>query len=88
MSGKARPTRTTRAVKPGKRPAPAWVGDRRQVVMDTIPQCDFCASDARYDAASSMGPWGYFCEKHFAVLGNGKLGVGYGQEIVQRKGEL
>lgn len=77
MSGKS---------KPKKRPGPVWVGERRQVVIDPVPRCDFCLSNAKYDAASFTGPWGYFCEVHFASLGNGKLGVGYGQEIVQTKG--
>lgn len=69
-----------------KRSGPVWVGARRQVVIDPVPRCDFCVREARYDAASITGAWGYFCETHFASLGNGKLGVGYGQEIVQSRG--
>ena len=87
-ASKARPTRTGRTAAPKAKAKrdPVWVGERREVGMDTIPRCDFCTDSARYDAASITGPWGYFCARHFAVLGNGKLGVGYGQEIVQTKG--
>ncbi len=60
------------------------VGELKRVEMDTIPNCDMCVRPARYDAATITGAWAYLCEKHFLMIGTGKLGLGYGQELVER----
>jgi hypothetical protein len=52
--------------------------------------CDFCRPTktvAKYDAKSSMGPWGFMCERHFKQHGIG-LGTGRGQKLIYDSSEL
>jgi len=50
------------------------------VVVDHIPDCDFCSQPGPYDFKTSQGPWAHGCMphwlKHRASTG---LGVGKGQ---------
>lgn len=83
---------------PGRTPAPSGkpggkrarkpkievIGTVKKTEMDEVPNCDFCVRTARYDAQTIGGPWAYMCEKHFLALSVGKLGLGYGQELVKR----
>lgn len=60
-----------------------------KVEMDVIPTCDICRTrKAKYDAKTIHGPWAYMCQSDWQVYGGtgGKLGTGYGQELVERKG--
>lgn len=52
------------------------------VSVTTLPKCDFCDESAQYDAKTIVGPWAYMCEKHFGLLGRGRLGTGWGQRLV------
>jgi hypothetical protein len=47
-----------------------------------FPQCDFCDKNARYDAAMGSGPWAFMCHDHWKIHGSGKLGLGFGQQLV------
>ena len=55
--------------------------------MARIPKCDFCETDAAYDAATNYlgekGPWAYFCESHFQTHSVKRLGLGFGQRLVK-----
>ncbi len=58
-----------------------------QVKVAVLPNCDLCSArgdkrPAEYDAKTQMGPWAYLCELHFAQVGPGQLGTGYGQRLV------
>ena len=55
----------------------------KEVVVDSLPKCDFCESEARYDGKTKLGPWGNMCEECFPVYGVG-LGTGKGQRLVLR----
>lgn len=55
------------------------------VRVDALPKCDFCKEVgrsvlARYDGATTMGPWAYMCGAHFSRYGMG-LGLGVGQYL-------
>lgn len=52
-------------------------------IVSTIPLCDLCIqpTQAIYDAATRMGPWGNLCQKHFDEVGIG-LGTGRGQRLI------
>lgn len=68
-----------------------------EVLVDKIPDCDFCHHErlrngelkvepAAYDAATApFGSWAYMCEAHFAEFGVG-LGTGRGQRLVLKEG--
>ena len=48
--------------------------------------CDMCKTlgvkkEAKYDAKTTNGQWGYLCQDHFDSMGIG-LGLGKGQELV------
>ena len=50
----------------------------------TIPNCDFCENIAEYDAkVKNHSAWAYFCQEHFVIHSQQKLGLGLGQRIVQ-----
>lgn len=50
--------------------------------VSALPKCDICtASDAKYDAMTTRGPWAYMCQECFSDYGVG-LGLGRGQELV------
>jgi hypothetical protein len=53
------------------------------VQVRELPKCNVpgCSSDARFDAKTVIGQWGYLCEKHFNQLGAG-IGIGLGQALV------
>ena len=60
-----------------------------EVAVDHLPNCDLCLQlgatvTAHYDAATTMGPWGYLCEDHFAKYAYG-LGTGRGQRLVLKQ---
>lgn len=60
----------------------------KSVTVDTLPVCDFDASHgpAYADFKTSFGPWGYGCKGCFRKYG-GRLGTGYGQELVVKEKE-
>ena len=53
-----------------------------EVELETLPKCNFCEEDARYDAKTTKGPWAYMCERHWSFYGSQKLGTGKGQRLV------
>ena len=57
----------------------------KQVEMETLPQCNFCPSTAQYDTKTNMGPWAYTCVRCYNKYGVGKLGTGYGQELITKE---
>jgi hypothetical protein len=52
-----------------------------------LPKCAICGQDAKYDAASFDGRWGFFCQAHWEEYTPMKLGLGLGQELVQAQPE-
>lgn len=46
-----------------------------------LPRCNFCHKTARFDGATTMGPWAYMCSYHFKEHGVG-LGTGKGQLLI------
>tara|TARA_R100001086_G_scaffold211788_1_gene127796 strand:+ start:449 stop:709 length:261 start_codon:yes stop_codon:yes gene_type:complete len=47
-----------------------------------LPKCDYCLSNAKYDAQTKQGPWAYMCNSHFNQHARTKkLGLGLGQEL-------
>lgn len=61
----------------------------RAVLVDRLPDCDFCKGTGRttkamYDGATLMGSWANMCEDHFHRHGKG-LGLGVGQRLILRK---
>jgi len=60
------------------------INSDQEVVIEKLVQCDLCKiAEAKYDARSKMGPWGYMCQKCFGFYGIG-LGIGKGQKLVVR----
>lgn len=55
------------------------------VEVSSIPKCDIHEGkhDAKYDGATTFGPWAYMCEEAFRLYGVG-LGTGRGQRLVLR----
>lgn len=48
-----------------------------------IPDCDICKRrPAKYDGKTVQGPWAYMCAPCWVSWGPGRLGTGYGQELV------
>lgn len=37
----------------------------KDAILNKIPQCQFCGTDAAYDAKTNFGPWAYVCEAHY-----------------------
>lgn len=60
-----------------------------EVEVSTIPDCDICGLTghkvpAKYDAATTQGPWANVCQRHFDQYCFG-LGTGRGQRLIQRE---
>lgn len=56
-----------------------------QVKVARLPMCDFphdTQTEAHYDGKTTMGPWAYMCDDHWASHGPGRLGTGYGQRLI------
>jgi len=51
--------------------------------VDHRPTCDFCAKTAVYDAKMTQGPWAFMCDDHFGSESDGRLGLGFGQRLVE-----
>ena len=58
-----------------------------QVEVSSLPKCDFCLADAKYDAKTTLGPWANMCETHFRQFGMG-LGTGKGQKLILKKADV
>ena len=59
-----------------------------EAVVYKLPKCNFCDSDAEYDATMIMGgEWANFCETHFETHSTGELGLGLGQKLIEEKEE-
>jgi hypothetical protein len=60
------------------------VGNGMVAVVSELPPCSFCAGSprrkARYDGATTGGPWAFMCVLHFKQYGLG-LGLGVGQYL-------
>lgn len=59
-----------------------------EVVVETLPDCDFCKQEgkevkAEYDGVTVFGPWANMCKEHYERYGLG-LGLGRGQRLVKR----
>ena len=58
----------------------------KQVVVQSLPKCDFCDDPARYDSpvvAFGGTTWAYTCPPHWrAKRVSNRLGTGYGQRLV------
>lgn len=55
----------------------------------SLPDCDLHkyalnmpGIPAKYDKRTRTGQWGYVCEDHFKSDTDGRLGTGYGQELI------
>ena len=59
--------------------------DHTKVVVNELPNCDFCGKPAKYDGKTNIGPWANMCQVCFKVNGTG-LGLGFGQELVLNRG--
>lgn len=59
------------------KPKPGFV-----VEVSSLPKCDFCEREARYDFRTRMGPWAHGCDEHWTLYGTGRLGVGSGQMLI------
>lgn len=79
---------------PSSKPDPYKNFDPGTMVFVTkLPDCDLCKLDgdgshrrpAQYDGKTQMGPWAFMCPEHFERSGSG-LGVGFGQQLVLKKG--
>jgi len=60
------------------------LNDHTSTLVDSPRYCDFCdttKTEAKYDGATSMGPWAYMCEQHYSQYGEG-LGLGLGQRLI------
>lgn len=63
------------------------------VVVDAIPDCDFCRREEEkvpgpYDFKTVMGPWAHGCERHWMEFrASETLGTGKGQLWVLRGSE-
>jgi len=58
----------------------------KQVVVSTLPQCNFCEKPARYDSPVIVfggTAWAFTCPQHWrAKRVSTQLGTGYGQRLV------
>lgn len=62
-----------------------------KVVVGSLPLCDICKHEgreiintAKYDGATTIGPWANMCEPHFNIFGIG-LGTGAGQMLILKE---
>jgi hypothetical protein len=53
-----------------------------EVVVNALPQCQFCKKNAAYDGRTKNGPWAFMCEECWVEHGVGQTGTGYGQRLV------
>jgi hypothetical protein len=54
-----------------------------RVTVQTLPRCDFCGAEARFDFATRMGPWANGCERCYRCYrASATLGTGRGQRLV------
>lgn len=59
-----------------------------QVIVSTLPTCDFCDNLARYDFKTRMGPWANGCPEHWrANRLYPTLGTGKGQKLILASGK-
>lgn len=72
---------------PTERPAMSRKGTTTHVI--SLPDCDIHKHalnmpgvPAKYDKRTRTGQWGYVCEDHFKSDTDGRLGTGYGQELI------
>lgn len=57
--------------------------NKKELIVDKLPKCDFCQGQARYDAKTKNGTWAYMCFLHWKEYANSKeLGLGIGQNLV------
>jgi hypothetical protein len=63
-----------------------------EVVMQNIPDCDFHkrkeeseSVPASVDGKTIYGAWAYMCPECWTAYGIGKLGTGYGQQLIDGK---
>lgn len=50
------------------------------VLVDHVPQCDFCEEPGPYDFKTMHGPWAHGCHEHFNLNHQyDNLGVGKAQ---------
>ena len=63
-----------------------------EVKVSKPPNCDLCEkvenkkTPALYDGKTTLGPWGFLCQKHFNQFGIG-LGLGRGQKLLADEAE-
>jgi hypothetical protein len=56
------------------------------ILVDRIPQCDFCSKPGPYDFALRGGGWAHGCNEHYVQLrAASTLGTGKGQMWVTRE---
>jgi hypothetical protein len=63
------------------------MNDHTTVEVFSPHYCDFHVADkvpAKYDGATTMGPWADMCESHFRQFGTG-LGLGIGQRLILKE---
>jgi len=53
-----------------------------EVVVNTLPCCDFCEENARFDAKMNNGMWANLCLQHWMMNTDMQLGQGKGQNLV------
>ena len=55
-----------------------------EAVVYKLPKCNFCDSDAEYDARTieNYAIWANFCGTHFETHSTGELGSGLGQKLI------
>jgi hypothetical protein len=75
-------TRFITSILPEKSRRPIMLDYNTKARVYTLPKCNICQKEAKYDAASFTGQWGYFCKYHFFTHTPGKLGLGVGQELI------
>ena len=58
----------------------------KEVVVEILPDCNFCGKIAHYDSVTVFGSWGYTCEQcqnNYGAKALGlTLGTGIGQKLV------
>ena len=53
------------------------------VVVARLPPCGLCErTPARFDCRTIYGPWAYLCRSCWPTYSLGRLGTGYGQELI------
>lgn len=60
---------------------------KRVWIAEVPKSCEICGAKIRatfYDAATKSGPWAIMCRGCFEAVGEGRLGIGYGQKYVKK----